>query len=82
MVKSCSFNSNIFVSGGRDGMLYLWDLRSESNLLISKSEPEIGSFTGASFYKDEKTIISVQASDNEIKVWDIRKLDGYEADLR
>lgn len=51
---------------------------------------EIESFTGISFYNDEKTVISVQANDKQIisisiyysnillsyiKVWDLRKID-------
>ena len=26
-VKSCKYNNNLFASGGRDGNLFLWDIR-------------------------------------------------------
>ncbi len=94
-VKSCEYNSSktgkmiflsltcsfldLFVSGGRDGQLMIWDTRQKadpnvineeetyvsdiSGTVIEQGKEEIESFTGVSFYHDEKTVLSVQAND-------------------
>jgi len=67
------------VSGGRDGQLMIWDTRQKadpnvineeetyvsdiSGTVIEQGKEEIESFTGVSFYHDEKTVLSVQAND-------------------
>mgnify|MGYP002623961311 FL=1 len=86
------FNSiDLFVSGGRDGQLLVWDTRtadapcnanSEDNYvplingqLVDKGKEELESFTGVSFYNDDQTILSTQSNSTMIKVWDLRLMN-------
>lgn len=73
-LASCLFNPNLFASGGRDGSIFLWDVRlaqKEQSLFekscsaaipIEMSTPEVNSVTGVSFYIDEQTLISTQCN--------------------
>jgi len=79
---------DLFVSGGRDGQLLVWDTRttdapsdanSDDNYvplinghLVDKGKEELESFTGVSFYNDDQTILSTQSNSTMIKVWDLR----------
>jgi denticleless len=86
-VRSCRFNDNLFLSGGRDGKILLWDTRSINEMraiqdaeallcpkTVHQGAAELESVTGVSFYNDETTIVSIQSNQSNIKVWDLRML--------
>eukprot|EP01017_Pseudomicrothorax_dubius_P017466 TRINITY_DN1968_c0_g1_i14.p1 TRINITY_DN1968_c0_g1~~TRINITY_DN1968_c0_g1_i14.p1 ORF type:complete len:292 (+),score=38.71 TRINITY_DN1968_c0_g1_i14:69-944(+) len=88
-VASCKSNPNLIASGGRDGDLYLWDLRQtysdysqENATAIEVSMPELNSFTGVSFYGDEHTLLTTQSNIEFIKVWDLRKYEKVKGDIK
>jgi WD40 repeat protein len=53
-VRSCTYNTNVFASGGRDARLIVWDHRQKSSgvMILNRQKvaedgkPELDSFTG------------------------------------
>ena len=43
-VKQAFFNENVFISCGRDGIIYLWDLRSKKNITNNLNKISLSNF--------------------------------------
>jgi len=44
--------------------------------LIEEGQQEINTITGCGFYQNQNTILSTQANDQIVKVWDLRRIRG------
>jgi WD40 repeat protein len=80
-VKVVNFNKkneNFFLSGGRDGKLYFYDIRENPDskkILVHDAINE--RITGCDFFEDEKMIISSQTNSADCSIFDLKKLCVY-----
>jgi denticleless len=92
-IKNSPTQPAVFLTAGRDGKLFLWDIRCQGKFsanatvvepvaeLSQRAEPknrkkkEPPSFTGFEFLPWGSVIVSVQADESEVRVWDLRKAE-------
>jgi WD40 repeat protein len=65
---SASFDGNRVVSGGRDGTLRLWDIKT--GRLLQQFDGHTGSVLSVAFSADSKTILS-GGVDNSVRLWNV-----------
>ena len=70
-IRSCVFNRNLAVSGGKDGRVLLFDLRTNSpGTLITEVTGE--RITGAEFFGDERMVLVSHTNSDEVNTLDLR----------
>ncbi len=71
-LKFLNDNHNMFVSGGWDGMIFLWDIR-ENKPVNHITGPKI---SGDSLdYKNGKLLACSYENENPIKIFDLKKME-------
>jgi len=68
-----NLNSNIFVSGARDGTIKLWDTRC-LNKATNTFQAHNGKLNTTSFCRDDTKLLS-GGRDSVLRLWDVRKME-------
>lgn len=70
--KFCRQNQEIFITGGKDGIIALYDLRIKSPEISQHIIQQKDGITGCHFYNDEKMIICTNYGSLDCHIWDLR----------
>lgn len=68
----CILKQRIFISGGDDGYLHIWDLRRfKEKAPVATFKHHTDSITTVEWHPTDSTVFASGGSDNQISLWDL-----------